>query len=128
MEEKNLDLLTGKILDVAITVHRYLGPGSLESIYEKCTLKEFEMRGINAKNQVVIPVIYKGIIIPGDFRVDILVENQVILELKSSEIYHPVYEAQIISYLRLSNKRVGFLINFNVPLLKDGIKRFVNNY
>jgi GxxExxY protein len=128
MEQNNLNKITGQIIDTAITVHRHLGPGLLESIYEKCMLKEFELRGIKTQSQVIIPIVYKGYIIPGEFRIDILVEGQVILELKSSEMSHPVYEAQIISYLKLANKKVGFLINFNVPLLKDGIKRFVNNY
>ena len=128
MDEHQLKILTGQILDAAITVHRLLGPGLLESIYEKCLMKEFELRGIKARNQVLLPIIYKGFYIHGDLRINIMVEDQVILELKSSELHHPVFEAQLISYLRLAGKRVGFLINFNVPLLKDGIKRYVNNY
>jgi GxxExxY protein len=128
MEQNNLNKITGQIIDTAITVHRHVGPGLLESIYEKCMLKEFELRGIKTQSQVIIPILYKGYVIQGEFRIDILVEDQVILELKSSEMHHPVYEAQLISYLKLANKKVGFLINFNVPLLKDGIKRFVNNY
>ena len=91
-------------------------------------LKEFEIRDIHAKNQVVIPLVYKGYELSKEFKIDILVENEIILELKSSEIMHPVYEAQIISYLKLSNKKLGFLINFNVPLLKNGFKRYVNNF
>jgi GxxExxY protein len=110
MEQNNLNKITGQIIDTAITVHRHLGPGLLESIYEKCMLKEFELRGIKTQSQVIIPIVYKGYIIPGEFRIDILVEGQVILELKSSEMSHPVYEAQIISYLKLANKKVGFLI------------------
>lgn len=128
MENNNLNQITREIVDSAMTVHRHMGPGLLESIYEKCLMKELHLRGIKADSQVPVPVIYKGIPIPGDFRIDILVDEEVILELKSSEAHHPVYEAQLISYLRLSGKRIGLLINFNVPLLKDGIKRFVNNY
>lgn len=126
MHTKDINRLTGIILDVAITVHRHMGPGLLESIYEKCMMKEFEIRGISARSQVPVPIKYKGFNIPGEFRIDILVEDLVIIELKSSESNHPVFEAQLISYLRLTNKKIGFLVNFNVPILKEGIKRFVN--
>lgn len=84
--------------------------------------------GVKAKNQVLIPLIYKGHELSREFKVDILVENEIVLELKSCEITNPVFEAQIISYLRLAEKKLGFLINYNVPLVKDGIRRFVNNY
>lgn len=128
MENPELNKLAGMILDSCITVHRIMGPGLLESIYEICLMKELEIRNIKAKNQVVIPLVYKGYELFKEFKIDILVENEIIIELKSSEIMHPVYEAQIISYLKLSNKKLGFLINFNVPLLKDGFKRYVNNF
>jgi GxxExxY protein len=105
-----------------------MGPGLLESIYESCLMKELEIRNIKAKNQVVIPLIYKGYELSKELKIDILVEDEIILELKSSEFLHPVFEAQIISYLKLANKKLGFLINFNVPLLKDGFKRYVNNF
>jgi hypothetical protein len=107
MERNDLNSLSGVILDYGITVHKIMGAGLLESVYEHCLMKEFE--------------------ISKEFKVDILVENEIILELKSSEIMHPVYEAQIISYLKLVDKRLGFLINFNVPILKNGFKRYVNN-
>ena len=123
-----LNKISGIILDCCITVHRTMGPGLLESVYELCLMKEFQLRGIKAQNQVPVPLIYKNYELSKDFRVDILVEDEIILELKSSEIIHPVYEAQLISYLKLSNKRLGFLINFNVTLMKDGFKRFVNNF
>ena len=100
----------------------------LESVYELCLMKEFELRGIKAKNQEAIPLIYKGYELSKEFKIDILVEDEIILELKSSENMLPVYEAQIISYLKLADKRLGFLINFNVPLMKDGFKRFVHNF
>lgn len=104
------------------------GPELLETVYEKCLMKEFELRNIKAQNQVVISLIYKGFELSKEFKVDILIENEIILELKSAEVMIPVFEAQILSYLRLTDKRLGFLINFNVPLIKNGIKRFVNNY
>ncbi|MGZ4117568.1 MAG: GxxExxY protein [Bacteroidia bacterium] len=90
-------------------------------------MKEFELRGIKAKNQVIIPLLYKGFELSKEFKIDILVEDEIILELKSAENMIPVFEAQLISYLRLTNKKLGYLINFNVPLVKSGIKRFVHN-
>ena len=122
------NVISGIILDACITVHKIMGPGLLESIYEKCLMKEFELRKINAQNQVPVSLIYKGCELSRELKIDILIENEIILELKSSEIMHPVYEAQIISYLKLTNKRLGFLINFNVPVLKNGFKRYVHNF
>jgi GxxExxY protein len=127
MDKNELNIAAGLILDCCMSVHRSMGPGLLESIYELCLMKEFEIRKIKAKNQVVIPLVYKGYELSKEFKIDILVEEEIIMELKSSEIMHPVYEAQIISYLRLANKKLGFLVNFNVPLIKDGFKRYVNN-
>ena len=128
MNAIELNKNAGLILDCCIAVHKIMGPGLLESVYEICLMKEFELRNIHARNQVVIPLIYKGYELSKELKIDILVEDEIILELKSSEILHPVYEAQIISYLKLANKKLGFLINFNVPLLKDGFKRYVNNF
>lgn len=128
MNREELNLLSKNILDACITVHKEMGPGLLESVYELCLMKEFELGGIRAKNQEAIPLIYKGFELSKEFKIDILVEDEIILELKSSEVMLPVYEAQIISYLKLANKRLGFLINFNVPLMKDGFKRFVHNF
>jgi GxxExxY protein len=105
-----------------------MGPGLLESIYELCLMKELDLRKIKAEHQVPIPLVYKGFQLSKDFKIDVLVENDIILEIKSSEAKHPVHEAQIISYLKLANKKLGFLIYFNVPLLKDGFHRFVNNF
>ena len=119
---------SGIILDSCICVHKIIGPGLLESIYEQCLMKEFELRMVKAINQVPISLTYKSYELSRELKIDILVENEIILELKSSEIMHPVYEAQIISYMKLTNKRLGFLINFNVPVLKDGFKRYVNNF
>jgi GxxExxY protein len=128
METKELNITAGLILDCCITVHKTMGPRLLESIYELCLMKEFEIRKINARNQVVVPLVYKGYELAKELKIDILVEDEIIIELKSSEMMHPVYEAQIISYLKLSNKKLGFLVNFNVPLMKDGFKRYVNNF
>jgi GxxExxY protein len=105
-----------------------MGPGLLESIYEQCLMKEFELRKVKARNQVSIPLSYKSYELSRELKIDILVENEIIIELKSSEIMHTVYEAQIISYLKLTHKKLGFLVNFNVPVLKDGFKRYVNNF
>ena len=128
MKREEYNNLSKIILDSCITVHKEMGPGLLESVYELCLLKEFAIRSIKAVNQVLIPLYYKNQEISKEFRIDILVENEIILEIKSSEKTLPVYEAQIISYLKIAKKKLGFLINFNVPLMKDGFKRFVNNF
>ena len=128
IEREKLDRLSGKILDSCISVHREMGPGLLESVYEQCLMKEFEIRGIPALNQVPIPLQYKGFDLSKEFRIDVLVDDCIIIEIKSCDSMIPVYEAQIISYLRLTNKKLGFLVNFNVKLLKDGFRRFVNNF
>ena len=91
-------------------------------------MKEFELRGIKSRNQVLFPLMYKGHVLNKEFKIDVLVEDEIAIENKSSELMHPVYVAQIISYLNLSDKRLGFLVNFNVPLIKDGIQRFVNKF
>jgi len=128
MEKEHLNQLGKQILNASIAVHREMGPGLLESVYEKCLMKEFELREISVQNQVQIPLLYKGYRLQYEFRIDLLVEDEIIIEIKSAEQMHPVYEAQLISYLKLSGKQLGYLINFNVPLLKDGFKRFVNDF
>ena len=105
-----------------------MGPGLLESIYEACLMKEYELRGVKAQNQVLFPLEYKGHKLPKDLRADILVEGEIIQEIKAVETMIPLYEAQIISYLKLTEKKLGFLTNFNVPVMKKGFKRFVNNF
>ena len=120
--------LAKQVVDACFQVHVELGPGLLESAYEFALLKEFEMRNIDAINQVPVKLFYKGFCTGKSYAIDILVENEIVIEIKCSEIMHPVYEAQIISYLKLAKKKLGFLVNFNVPLIKDGIKRFVNNF
>jgi len=119
--------LTGQIVDAAMKVHSALGPGLLESAYEKCLLYELHRRKIKAETQVILPINYNGIVIDAGYRIDMLVEQAVILELKSVEELTPLYTAQLLSYLKLSEKKVGLLINFNVVRLKDGIKRLANN-
>lgn len=120
--------LSGKIINSCIEVHKQVGPGLLESVYQVCLEKEFELNQIQYKIQVPIPVIYKGIPTGKDFYMDFLVEDKIILELKSVENLIPIFDAQLITYLRLANKKLGLIINFNVPVLKSGIKRLVNNF
>ena len=113
------------VLDSAFKVHTALGPGLLESVYETTTAYEIRKVGLNVETQVSLPILYDGQELASGLRLDMLVEKCVIVEIKSVEAMNPIYEAQIMTYLRLSNVRLGFLINFNVKRLKDGIKRFV---
>ena len=120
------EALTSEILNAAIKVHRKLGPGLLESAYEACLRRELLLRGIKVEAQVPLPITYEGETIEVGYRLDLVVNDLVIVELKAVEKVIPLHEAQIISYLRLSGKPIGLLINFHVPLLKDGVKRFAN--
>jgi GxxExxY protein len=119
--------ISGAVVDAAYKVHTTLGPGLLESVYE--TVMDFELRKrkLQVRRQVIIPVVYEGIVLDEGFRADLIVENKIIVELKSVEAVHPVHKKQLLTYLRLADKRVGLLINFNVSLIKDGISRVVNN-
>lgn len=128
MQKEYLNKLSGIILDCSIEVHRNLGPGLLESVYEVCLCKELSLRGIKFQRQVSLPVNYKGEKLDADYRIDLLVENEIIVELKSVEQMIPVYEAQLLTYLKLADKKLGLLINFNVPRLADGFKRMLNGY
>lgn len=123
-----LNKFSATILDSAIAVHKEMGPGLLESIYQSCLIKELRVRDLVVNTSVAVPLHYKGETLGKDYFIDILVENEIILELKAVEVLLPVHEAQLISYLKLANKRLGFLINFNVPRLKDGFRRFVNKF
>jgi GxxExxY protein len=114
-----------EIIDCAYRVHKNLGPGLLEKIYETCFCYELDNKGIFFERQLSIPITYDNILFDEGLRVDVYVENAIICELKSAEKINPLWEAQLISYLKLSKTRLGFLINFNVPLIKQGIKRFV---
>lgn len=116
--------ITEIIIGCAIEVHRNLGPGLLESAYEECLAYELQKNGLSIRRQHPVPVIYKEIKLECGYRIDILVENSIIIELKSVEVLNPVHEAQIITQMKFSNIAVGLLINFNVILLKNGIKRY----
>jgi GxxExxY protein len=118
--------ITGIVIEAAIAVHKGLGPGLLESVYEAVLSRELTKHGLRCDRQVVVPIIYDGVRFEEAFCVDLLVENAVIVELKSVERTNPVHKKQLLTYLRLMNKRVGLLINFGEELLKDGITRLVN--
>ena len=124
MELEKLNLITEKIIGCAINVHRILGPGLLEKIYENALCVEFELNNIKFERQLIVPVMYKNRKI-GEHRLDILVENEIVVELKAINEIHPIFEAQILSYLKMSGKKIGLIINFNNLLLKDGSKRII---
>ena len=117
--------LTEQIIGAAIEMHKQLGAGLLESSYERCLCRELELRGVPYECEVGLPIEYKGIILDAGYRIDLIVAGEVIVEIKAVEKLLPIHEAQLLTYLRLSGKRVGLLINFNVPILKDGIIRRV---
>ena len=119
------NLLTGGIIDAAMKVHTALGAGLLESAYEACLAFELEKQGRMVATQVRLPVLYESVTIDAGYRIDMLVDDEVIVEIKAVETLIPVHEAQLLTYLKLSGKRIGLLINFNVPHLKNGIKRMV---
>lgn len=125
---KDTNDLTGRIIGCAMKVHSALGPGLLESAYEACLAHELAKAGLRVERQKSLPVIYDGIAVDCGYRIDVLVEDMVILELKAIDALAPIHEAQLLSYLKLSGKSIGLLINFNVMHLRDGIKRMVNNY
>jgi GxxExxY protein len=120
--------ITGAIITASMKVHTALGPGLLESAYEACVAYELQKMGLRVERQKPIPVVYEGVKLDCGFRADLLVEGQVIAELKAKDSLHPIDEAQLLSHLRLLNLQVGLLINFHVVSLKDGIKRLVNRY
>ncbi len=121
--QKHTDWLAKEIVDSAYRIHKALGPGLLEKVYETCFCYELTKRGIPFITQQKVPVIYDNMEFADGLRLDLLVDGLIIVELKAQENYHPVWEAQLLSYLRLSGKGLGFLINFSVPLIRDGIKR-----
>ena len=120
----DINKITEKIIGCAIEVHRTIGPGLLESAYEECLAYELIKNGLNIKRQKPVPVVYKEIKLELGYRIDILVENMVVIELKTVEEFNPVHEAQILTYMRFADKKIGLLINFNVTLLKNGIRRY----
>lgn len=117
--------LAGQIVNIAITIHQILGPGLLESVYEKVFCFELTKRNIPFLKQKAVAIVYDELLIDDSLRIDILVDDLIILELKAQEHPHPVWEAQLLSYLKLTNKRLGYILNFHTPLMKQGIKRMI---
>lgn len=113
------------VVDACYAVHSTLGPGLLESVYSLCLTEEIRSRALRVQSQQPVPVVYKGMRLEGGFRIDLLVEGEVIIELKAVDVMHPVFEAQLLTYMKLSGRRLGYLVNFNVPLIRNGIKRMV---
>ncbi len=120
--------ISREVIGAALTIHRKLGPGLLESAYEDCLAYELEKGGFRVERQKAVPLVYEAVKLDCGFRADLVVDGKLVVELKCKEALHPVDEAQLLSYLRLLNIPIGLLINFHVALLKDGIKRMVNNY
>jgi GxxExxY protein len=126
LDASALNELSGQVVDAAITVHKEMGPGLLESVYQLCLVKELKSRNILTQTSVAVALYYKGEELDKEYVIDILVENEIVLELKAIDAILPVHEAQTISYMKLADRRLGLLINFNVQYLKQGIRRFVN--
>ena len=127
-EAERLDQISRKIIGAAITVHRALGPGLLESTYEACLAYELVQLGLKVERQKELPVRYRGVVIDCGYRMDLIIEDAIVVEVKSIEQLLPIHQAQVMSYLRLSGLRVGLLLNFNVRILKQGLKRIVNEF
>jgi GxxExxY protein len=122
---REIEKLAAEVVDAAFRVHKTLGPGLLESVYEVSLAYELRKRGLKLETQVELPVMYESVRLETGFRLDMLVEEQIIVELKAVETMHPLYEAQLLTYLKLTGKRLGLLINFNVPPIRDGIRRII---
>lgn len=122
---KHEEYLANRIVDIAIGVHQYLGPGLTAGVYEQCFCYELRKRGIDFKKHVNAPIIYDDLTIDDGLRIDILVDGLIIIQVKTQEIEHPIWEAQLLSYLKLTKLQLGFVLNFHVPAMKDGIKRVV---
>lgn len=121
--DEELDRITGSVVDSALAVHRHLGPGLLERVYRICLAKELHGRGHHVEEEVAAPIVYEGVRMDGAYRMDLLVDRKVLVEVKSVEEVHSVHTAQVFTYLKLSGTPVGLLLNFNVRLMKQGIKR-----
>lgn len=128
MDRARLNQISGAIVDSAIAVHTALGPGLLESAYEACLLYELRKRGLAVASQVPLPIVYESVHLEAGYRIDLIVENAIVLELKACESIAPVHRVQLLSYLKLSNKPLGLLLNFHVALMKDGIVRMKNGF
>jgi GxxExxY protein len=120
--------LSSLVIKAAIAVHRSLGPGLLESVYQVCLLAELKSMGLRAEEQVAVPIVYRGERLANDLRIDLLVDDRVIVEVKAVEELHPIHTAQLLTYLKLTNKKLGLLINFNTTKLVDGLERVMNGY
>lgn len=120
---ENLEALAKVVVDAAFAVHKALGPGLMESVYEVCLCHELSLRGVRFQRQLELPVVYKNVRLDAGLRIDLLVDEVLILELKAVEKIAPIHEAQLLTYLKLTGRRLGLLINFNVPLIRDAIKR-----
>ena len=123
----NINDLTGEVIGAAIEVHKHLGPGLLESAYEECLCHELSLRKITYERQIPLPINYKQLKLDCAYRLDLVVEDKVILELKSCERIEDIHKAQLLTYLKLSGLQLGLILNFNVPIMKEGIVRVVNN-
>lgn len=119
------DVVTKAVVDAGLKVHRALGPGLLETVYEHCLFHELTLRSISVRRQVVLPVYYEGICVDAGYRVDLIVNEEIIIEIKSVEILTRLHQSQLLTYLKLSGMKIGFLMNFNVSLFKDGLRRLV---
>lgn len=128
MDKTDIDVLSNKIIGAAIEVHKALGPGLLESAYEECLCHELHLLGVAYERQAFLPVVYKGVQLDCGYRLDLVVEKKIILELKSVESVIPIHEAQLLTYLKLSRLTLGLLLNFNVSYMKDGIRRIVHGF
>ncbi len=128
MEREDYERIGSLIVDASYEVHKELGPGLLESVYELCLIEELKQRNLIVQNQIKFPLKYKGIKLDKEFVIDILVEENIIIELKSVEMIMPIHEVQLLNYMKLSSKKPGYLINFNEVLIKKGIKRKINGY
>lgn len=126
--EEKLNRISGEIINAAMKVHSALGPGLLESAYQACLLHELQKRNMKVSSQCEMPIVYDNVSLDVGYRLDLLVDNCVIVELKAVEKINPIHEAQLLSYLKISNLQLGLLINFNVLHLKEGLKRIVNNF
>lgn len=126
MHKEELECLLKKVIGAAIEVHRILGPGLLESTYERCLCKELELRNIKYRSQEKLRIDYKGEKIEEAYRIDLMIEDEIIIEIKAVEDLKEIHKYQLLTYLKLSNKKLGLLINFNVKLLKEGLKRIIN--
>jgi GxxExxY protein len=128
IKRQHLNGIATMIFKASMSVHSEMGPGLLEAVYQHCMVRELKLRGLSVAQNAVVPLSYKGESLNKDYIIDLLVEDQIIIELKAVEGLLPIHEAQLLSYLKLANKQLGFLINFNVPLIKHGVRRFVNGF